>query len=66
MPIEVVSVWPENGTFRLSQWATEAKGIWQQKGALKKQWNDNIVRGHVWKDAQSMSSSNKLRTCPEY
>lgn len=65
MPTEVVYLWTVNDTFRICQWATEAIGMWQQKGALRKQWKGNTVRGHVWEVSQSMSTSNKLRTCPK-
>jgi len=60
MPTLQVRAWAENSGVGVSQWSAETIGIWEERGRLTTQRNDNQVRGHVWEVAQSMRISNKL------
>jgi len=66
MPTLQGSVWAENAVVGVSQWAAVTMGIWQQKGGLTTQRNDNKVRDCAWEIAQSMSISSKLSASPEH
>jgi len=64
-PILQVYIRAKNASVRVSQWAAEAMGTWQDEGALTTQRTDNMVRECVRVIAPSISIIIKQGTGPK-
>ena len=65
MPTLQVRPLAENAGVGGSQWAAETMGIWQGKGGLTTQQDDDQVREGVWEIAPYKSFSNTQRAGPK-